>query len=644
MSFNTALSGLNAASADLDVISNNIANAPTAGFKSASAQFSDVYANNGGSSSIAIGMGVQMASVTQDFSNGDYTSTGAQYDFAINGDGFFTLNNNGTLVYSRNGHFQVNAQTKELTNDFGATVVGYLADYSVNPTGTIGSLVGNIVINATEIAPKQTTQAAMTGNLFAQDTVKTLPFMAGFTPTNPPNPNSFNYMTEELIYDSLGNEHTFSCYYVKEATVDQWQVFVGIDGTDVTPVASSQSPRPFTVVFDSKGQYIPNNPSIPPTVTSSAQVNGVTGTLGSIGSLTPLTAGDLVINGISVGATVADGVSSAQSNASALAIQNAINAAAIPGITTSIIPASVGLGVYNPPTPAGAFPAGALVINGVDLATLNGGAGVGLYPTAADLATAISTIPGLSATVAGGALTITATDGRNIEIAANGSIPGGANFASLNVATTGDYIERGTINVAGLGAGSVIVSGNAPLNAGLTSGTYYAQASYNSSDSISIKNWNPNNGAAVQSIALDLSGFTQYGEIGFASNGNTQNGNSAGRYTGVTISETGVIAANFDNQQKIILGQILLSRFNNVTGLQPIGNSMWAQTTNSGNAIQGTAQGSGFGNILGGQLEQSNVDITAQLVDLIIAQRNFQANAKSIQTEDAITQTIMGIQ
>src|SRR5690606_32535938 len=108
-----------------------------------------------------------------------------------------------------------------------------------------------------------------------------------------------------------------------------------------------------------------------------------------------------------------------------------------------------------------------------------------------------------------------------------------------------------------------------------------------------------------------------------------------GRLTGLDVSETGVVRANFNNGQSIALGKIALARFSNPQGLTPDGNTTWRATTASGDPQAGEAGVGSFGSVQGGALETSNVDLTAELVSLITSQRNYQANAKSIETSNA---------
>ncbi len=141
---------------------------------------------------------------------------------------------------------------------------------------------------------------------------------------------------------------------------------------------------------------------------------------------------------------------------------------------------------------------------------------------------------------------------------------------------------------------------------------------------------------------IDLGDSTQYGSR-FSVESVDQNGYSSGRLAGLDISDTGVIFARFTNGEAQVLGQVALANFNNVEALKPIGDTMWAQTFETGEAIIGAPGTASLGSINSGALEESNVDLSAQLVNLIIAQRNFQASAKTIETANQTTQTIINL-
>jgi flagellar hook protein FlgE len=149
-------------------------------------------------------------------------------------------------------------------------------------------------------------------------------------------------------------------------------------------------------------------------------------------------------------------------------------------------------------------------------------------------------------------------------------------------------------------------------------------------------------GAAPINLTFDLSRSTQYGDA-FSMTAITQDGYTTGRLIGIDVDSTGAVQARFTNGRASSLGQVAIASFSNPQGMQQLGNTNWGETSSSGQALNGQAGGSGFGLIQSGALEASNVDITAQLVNMITAQRNFQANAQMISTADQVTQTIINI-
>lgn len=215
MSFQQALSGLNAASKNLDAIGNNVANTSTVGFKSSQAQFADVFASSvAGGGGTQIGIGTKLAAVVQQFTQGNVTATNNPLDVAINGDGFFRISNGGSISYSRNGQFQIDKGGFLVTSQ-GFRVTGYGASAS----GAIltGALT-DIQLPAGNLSP-QTTAAAQAGiNLDSR-----LP-IPPTTPFNHLDPTSYNNSTSMSVFDSLGNAQTYSLYFVKSATANTWTV------------------------------------------------------------------------------------------------------------------------------------------------------------------------------------------------------------------------------------------------------------------------------------------------------------------------------------------------------------------------------------------------------------------------------------
>ena len=421
MAFRVAISGLKAASGELDVIGNNIANSNTAGFKKSRAEFVDVFAvtNVGGSGSTP-GSGVRLSAIRQQFTQGNISFTDNNLDMAINGSGFFVLNDSGTNVYSRAGNFQVD-RSGHVVNAAGQQLMTFNTTEAGAPTGGMSALK----IDTSLIQPAGTNEVSMTANLDSRALPPATPWPGGgfdafAVPPTAPDPDMFNSSTSVTVYDSLGNSHTQSLYFVKTATANEWQVYSLIDGVSET--------GPDTITFDSSGQ-----------------------------------------------------------------------------IPTASLPLQVSIAGWAPLDDAGAA-----------------------------------------------------------------------------------------------------------------------------------------NGAAAQNFTLDLSKLTQFGNE-FSVTSIDQDGFTTGQLRGVEVGDGGVVYARFTNGQSRALGQVALADFSNTAGLQPLGGSIWAETFTSGQPTLSAPGSGGVGVVQSGALEDSNVEVTQELVDMIVAQRNFQANAKVIQTEDTITQAIINL-
>jgi flagellar hook protein FlgE len=162
------------------------------------------------------------------------------------------------------------------------------------------------------------------------------------------------------------------------------------------------------------------------------------------------------------------------------------------------------------------------------------------------------------------------------------------------------------------------------------------------SGAITIPGFNPGGGAATMNITLDVADVNQYGSD-FSVNSLVQDGYTTGRLSGIDIADTGVVTARFTNGQSRTLAQVALANFGNPQGLRQLGDSTWAESFESGAALVGQPGTGSLGLVQSGALEGSNVDLTEQLVGMITAQRNFQANAQVITTADTVTQTIINI-
>ncbi|HGY1776986.1 flagellar hook protein FlgE [Citrobacter amalonaticus] len=234
MAFSQAVSGLNAAATNLDVIGNNIANSATYGFKSGTASFADMFAGS------KVGLGVKVAGITQDFTDGTTTNTGRGLDVAISQNGFFRLvDSNGSVFYSRNGQFKLD-ENRNLVNMQGMQLTGYPAT-GTPPTIQQGANPGPITIPNTLMAAKATTTASMQINLNSTDKLPTK------TPFSPTDSDSYNKKGSVTVYDTQGNAHDMNIFYVK-IDDNKWDVY-----TQDASVAGSTPVRTAAMNFSTNG-------------------------------------------------------------------------------------------------------------------------------------------------------------------------------------------------------------------------------------------------------------------------------------------------------------------------------------------------------------------------------------------------------
>jgi len=504
MSFNIALSGLNAAQKDLDVTSNNIANVNTTGFKESRAEFVDVYAASLLSSGkTKVGDGVLTADVAQQFSQGSIQFTNNALDLAITGNGFFaTVPELGSLEtsYTRAGQFKLN-QDNFIVNSQG----GHLLGFPVNPDGTSASVslstAEPIRIPTASGAPQQSSEVDIRMNLPAGDSyISTAP--GNFDPADP---LTFNHSTSVTIFDSLGDSHIMTYYFVKDnpsTAPNQWMMFAAVDGK----------------VIDLDDDPVVQAAADALVVTETAAAAAAQATYDAIASPT---AADL-----------------ATLNAAKTALANAIAAT----------------------TPQG---------------------GTGSGPLA----------------------------------------PGGVKGARLSYNSSGDFISQSP----------------AVGNGGIRT--------------VAFTDHLPNGADPTQTVAIDFNldpnGPNPNEPTQFASNFEVtslqQDGLAVGRLTGLDIGADGLVRATYSNGTSEPLSRIALVNFANEQGLTQVGNTGWKESITSGEALAGEGGSGTFGTINSSALEQSNVNLTSELIDLISAQRNFQANSRALEVDNQLNQTILQI-
>ncbi|CAI0905595.1 flagellar hook protein FlgE [Serratia grimesii] len=234
MAFSQAVSGLNAAATNLDVIGNNIANSATSGFKSGSVSFADMFAGS------QVGLGVKVSGITQNFKGGTTTGTSRALDVAITGNGFFRMQDkDGGIFYTRNGQFKLD-ENRNLTNMQGLQLTGYPAA-GTPPTIQQGANPVPLSIPEGMMNAKASTAGSMVANLAS---ASELPTHKTFDPTNQ---DSYNFVSAMTTYDSLGNAHNINAYFVKTGD-NKWQVYTQ-DGS-ATPANAG------TMEFSNSGNLI----------------------------------------------------------------------------------------------------------------------------------------------------------------------------------------------------------------------------------------------------------------------------------------------------------------------------------------------------------------------------------------------------
>jgi len=245
MGFSTALSGLNAAAKDLQVTGNNVANANTTGFKESRTEFADVYAASvTGVTKTQAGAGVGVANVAQQFNQGNLNFTNNNLDLAISGQGFFSLSADPAAakpdIYTRSGEFKIN-KDGFVVNNQGNFLMSYAPNGTTVAEGFSQGVFKPLSINSTQGAPVATSKILTSVNLDASQ------FQPSGFVINGVNPNdsaTYNHTSSTTTYDSQGNSHVVSTYYVTDrqpatatsaGTSNQWESYLFIDGKAFNP-------------------------------------------------------------------------------------------------------------------------------------------------------------------------------------------------------------------------------------------------------------------------------------------------------------------------------------------------------------------------------------------------------------------------
>ncbi len=778
MSFYTSLTGLNSATAQLAVTSNNIANVGTSGFKRSRADFGDIFSTSPlQKSSSNIGQGVSLKQVSQEFSQGNISTSGNSLDLAITGDGFFPLKTPDGLqdIYTRNGSFTLNDQNN-VVNSTGQRLMAASVDSSGKADLTD--------LNALTIPPKtsgeavETTQIQLGLNLPADSAVITADFDRS-------NPSTYNKSTALTVYDSGGNGYLATVYYAKtqNASQDQtppsskWQTYFFVGDTQVKPALQQATDKVGGALFVNKyGDVLPkSDPRVVPSsgttemysldqltdIRRSSPATAIGGALTAAGfangALVNATSGTLSfsikVDAAATAQTITYTMKAGDQDPEVLArnveiaINNVLGSLADTPDNTATADvnefrknARFGITVaFDPDTTRFSIASGTTGDeSSIEVTTTDANAirvmgltGTGLKVDASPN-DALRGKPSEPAVLRGEAMTINTTksistsssnkdffvsvDGyafkvelpfpttyTNIDsfakalqdsINAKTDPATGRKVSGVSVAfdpkskqfifTTGTAGENSAIQVTGSADWGLA---NTEMQFGSTSewkkltqftengALQFVKNGVQTEDATGLSTqteWWPvyldrgelsfdltgkpispltgmpfetaflAGGKGALTMSIDFTKSTQYSSA-FAVLSQSQDGAPEGELMGLNIGVDGLVNATYSNGSQVSLGKIVLANFSSPSGLRQVGDASYLASATSGVAKIGEAGSAGFGSIRAGATERANVDLTQELVDLITAQRNFQANAKAIETSSTMTSAIINI-
>jgi len=574
----TGISGLTASSSQLDVISNNIANVNTIGYKSSKIFFADVLSQSvsgGSSGTMQIGRGVSVSQILTQFGSGSFETTSSGTDVAIDGDGFFMVNDrDGATYYTRAGAFTISSEGY-LIDTNGYKVQGY----NLLNGGT--SVVGDIALQNVQSSPSASTSFSTGVNLDAEAA-------AG---------SAFN--SAQTVYDSLGGEHTLNIAFNKTEDNGYWNVVATLDGETATTQSATG------LQFDSNGALANTYTSAPSRTVTHL---GGTGSLSDISIDQPLqlaattSAVTLTYNGAAWAVTANGGLA-------AMTVSG-------DGTTCSV---NVNGASGNDMTLTGVWTTGQTV-------TFEIGAAPTVNTVSADYLSGIR-------------LTRGATDD-NWTITDNGLNTGATvtrSGTNLLLDLTGDGTTDITVPFAGVWSqGQQLV--------------FTSSATLATPGDISLTFGALPNGATIgtgNTITWDLVGDTSLPVTDYASASVIRALNNDGYASGIlkslSVDNQGYINGFFSNGKTVNIAQLVLANFDNPWGLKRMGSNCFGETVASGQAITNAPGTSGMGELKSNSLEMSNTDIATEFINMITAQKAYQANARVITTTDQMLSELMNI-
>lgn len=708
MSLNIALTGIDSSNTMMTVVSDNIANANTTGFKRSRAEFGDLVDSMSKDGS---GLGVRLQRTTQTFKQGSIASTENTFDMAITGDGFFQVKSGTSTLFTRAGSFRADTQGFIVDNSL-QNVQGYQVQVSA-PTMTT-EIVTGLTLDGTGLI----NAAPATPDLFV-----------------PSDPLSYNHATSIDIVDSAGLSHTVKSYFLKTAA-NTWQAYHQLDGGSAIIDGG-------TLVFSAAGAFLPASTfgDTPLSFSTAALGTGaapatITLNTASLQEGTAFAITDLSANGSLRSREITPTIGDLQIDSSTMQPKitrmvdlgvnlNALEAAPTPTILLdhtvnldgSLAVIAVAFNAANPATYSHSN-----LTQVYDSLGINHSLQTFFTKTAANTWTVNYTLDGnyypAVAPPNGGTITFTAATGAPILTTVTTPITFtaaqlGSGATALSIVPDFSKVLQipgdTVILTDNLSATQSVLATNSSADTDTIDATNASNYQYSSAltiyDSLGIDHtlnlyfrktadntWNVyrqfteiesaaqkvgtltfdsigmpvramdssgymdpsnllslkmpgvtfGNGAGRQNIELDFANTTQFDSQSITNSLN-QDGYTMGNLTGVSVDASGNIVASYSNDQSQIMGQVSLARFANTQGLKRIGDNNWVATTESGMAVTGQPGIGLMGKLVTSALEGSNVELTKELVDMLVAQRSFQANSQVINTSGTLYQSILNI-
>ena len=685
--YNVAFSGLDNVSHAIDTVSNNIANANTVGYKAGQWVFADQFMKAASSTDVArAGMGTQNLSVRRPMIQGTLTTSANPLDLAISGKGMFRLlspsgisTDVGTsrvdpaaLYYTRNGQFSVNKEGY-IVNENGMYLTGYQTTVDGTLTDDIygpGNKAGRIMMPEANLVGNKTTQSSLSAILDSTENAFTQSSGVQFDPRQ----STFNHKTTQTIFDNEGNPHTLEVYY-RRVEDGKLTIKANTDGYAYTP---SQSALPNT----GQATQVVLNPKSVLRVDTAPAINGLAtadttnATALTINNLTvnggvatvPQAGMRIFVNGVDTGAkVVAPTTASSITSSSAINVPKGAQVSFYPetAYTAAATANSASLTFTNASTIAPA--AGMhIYLNGVDT-----GATVSSVTLPAGVVTTTTVTASSSVSVTNGDkvsfsmplnMTMITPDGTEITVQGNSNQPGGGQsltttkahvevFASVDGRffnrddAANNYASKSITSNTGNSLGYTAVAelmfiGGKNLDS-LVPDPQSGNPTFSTKTTLTTNFANAAGGLSNLVFDLDLTN-TSLQSSAFQMTQSVQNGQPMSKLTDVTVDSQGRIAGVYGNGKVRYAGQIALVHFDAFEQLAPVGKNAFSATVASGteDSAEGVLVGhpgtGEFGEIKSQALESSNVDLSSELVRLMVLQRTYSANSQSMKAVDQV--------